>query len=366
MRDKLPFEEHNFDKKRPEKGSAWESELLEAAFHYYWEHGYPHVNMDGTAISVAFDQVKMSKSCFERRADNSGNPVTVLKQSMVGLSLANLFQQELMLGTRCRNYLTPQEVMQDEKLLREAIRKRIRYGSDLHEYGIRKTVCSLRGTQRVSNFRPTVAKTIYDIFKPRLTVDFSAGWGGRMLGAMAAGVPYVGIDPHKAAVENNLRLRESLLDSCSRLSQVDLIVDRAEAVLGQGRWRPDLIFTSPPYFDVEKYAGGDPDQSHTRYPELEGWYQGFLRVCIEGSYHDLADNGFLVLNVNGDMGERTVALALEAGFRLLDEWHYMLSQHQFNKARGLYRYEPVLIFGKGAAAIPYPVDNPILDLFGGV
>lgn len=359
------FEQPNFDKKRPERDSAWEAELLEAAFSYYWEHGYPYVQMDDPAISKAFDQVKRSSSCFERSTDEDGNPVAVLKQSMVGLSLANLYQQKLMLTTRCRNYLTPLEVMQDEKLLREALRKRIRYGSDLHEYGIRKTVCSLRGTQRVSNFRPTVAKTIYNIFKPRLALDFSAGWGGRLLGALAAGVRYIGIDPHREAVENNQRLQGKLREFHPRLKEGTLIVDRAEAVLGYGRWRPDLIFTSPPYFDVEKYDEGHEDQSYVQYPDLEEWYREFLWRCIEGSYHDLTDDGILILNVNGDMAERTVELALEAGFRLLDEWRYALSQHQFNKSKGLFRYEPVLIFGKGGAKIPYPEEeNYILDLFG--
>jgi len=347
--DALWFEKLNFNRDRPSKGSDLEAKILDAAHDYYRQHGYPLIERSDGKVSEEFNRIRSTQGCL----DAEGETIT---QNMVGLGLANLYQQELMLNTRCRGFRTPLEVVQDGDLLRKALLKRVRYGENLRPNGVRKAIHSYSGTQRVSNFRPSAARSIIEHFRPSLVVDPCAGWGGRMLGAMAACVPYVGIDPHRAAVENNIRLRDRVRECCNghASAKVELIVDRAEAVLGQGRWKPDLIFTSPPYFDAEKYDEGHPDQSYVRYPELEVWCRDFLGRCLQGSFRDLTDDGFLVLNVNPDMAERTVELAEGVGFRLLAEWRLALSSHQFRKSsgKGTWRYEPVLVFGKKQSVLP--------------
>ena len=57
--------------------------------------------------------------------------------------------------------------------------------------GLRKYICS--------QFKPNVAKSIYDIFKSKNILDFSAGWGDRLAGFYASetGEYYLGIDPRK-------------------------------------------------------------------------------------------------------------------------------------------------------------------------
>jgi len=56
---------------------------------------------------------------------------------------------------------------------------------------LRKYICS--------QFKPNVAKAIYDMFKAETILDFSAGWGDRLAGFYASdyGKHYVGIDPRK-------------------------------------------------------------------------------------------------------------------------------------------------------------------------
>jgi hypothetical protein len=50
----------------------------------------------------------------------------------------------------------------------------------------------------VNIFRPLVSAKIYEIFKPTSILDFTMGWGGRMVGAMALNVKkYTGIDNNK-------------------------------------------------------------------------------------------------------------------------------------------------------------------------
>ena len=55
--------------------------------------------------------------------------------------------------------------------------------------GLRKYICS--------QFKPNVAKIIYDMFKSENILDFSMGWGDRLAGFYASehGKHYVGLDP---------------------------------------------------------------------------------------------------------------------------------------------------------------------------
>lgn len=344
---KLTLDEHfrswRFKQYRPQRDSAEEKELIERVFEVYREHGFPYTNQTPGQIREGFARLESTPSCLQ------GDDIT---QSMLGLSIANFFHPE-MFGVRCRSFHTPLEVFESDELLRRAIRNRIRYGDNLKPWGIRKAICTMSRSQRVSNFRPSAAKAVYDHFKPKLALDFSAGWGGRLLGAMASGTPYVGIDPHGKALEGNERMVAAVQAATRQSFAVELVHACAEDVLGQRRWCPDLVFTSPPYFDVEKYSG-ESTQSYLRYPDLRQWYDEFLGQCIRGSFHDLLDGGHLCLNVNPDMVEETKRLALEAGFVQVAHWNLLLSRHQFSKkALGDYRTEPVLVFQKQVGGVGF-------------
>jgi methylase of polypeptide subunit release factors len=166
------------------------------------------------------------------------------------------------------------------------------------------------------------------------------------LGAMATGTHYIGIDPNGETITNNRAMMEALgISTGIEFKDTELIQACAEDCLG--RMEPvDLIFTSPPYFDAEKYTD-EPTQSYLRYPTLDKWYAGFMDPCIAQAKQALLPGGHLVLNVNEDMAERVKSAALGVGFVLEDTWRLALSQHQYNKKScGLYRYEPVLVFRK--------------------
>ena len=59
----------------------------------------------------------------------------------------------------------------------------------------------------------------------------------------------------------------------------------------------DMIFTSPPYFDVEQYST-DETQSWQRYKSDDAWLNNFLFVVIEKCWNSLADGGTLIINIS--------------------------------------------------------------------
>ena len=61
----------------------------------------------------------------------------------------------------------------------------------------------------------------------------------------------------------------------------------------------DFVFTSPPYFNIEKYTQ-DPNQSFKRYRKLDAWLNGFLFNIIDKAWNALEDNGVMAINI-GDV-----------------------------------------------------------------
>ena len=59
----------------------------------------------------------------------------------------------------------------------------------------------------------------------------------------------------------------------------------------------DLVFTSPPYFDLERYTT-ESNQSWKRYKKLDAWLEGFLFKSIEKAWNHLEKDGHLIINIS--------------------------------------------------------------------
>lgn len=317
-------------------------QLIERVFQFYRTQGYPFVRAGDARLRKDFLALQEQGIPIE-----SGQ----LRSNMVGLRIVNMFHH-YMDSVPCRNYRTAIQVFEDDKLFRKAIRKMLLHSKETgRTVGNRMRIhlLSYSGVQAVSNFRPGTAKTIYDHFQPKRVLDFSMGWGGRMLAAMAGGYPYVGIDPSIHAYKGNQAIRHKVRSLVpDQKFRVQLVRACAEDVLGKGMFGQfDLVFTSPPYLDAEHYEESDY-QSFMRYPTPAQWYEGFLKKCITGSYRDLVPGGHLVINVNPNMGDRTLKYAQGVGFQHIDTWRYLLSLRQQNKKHDPthVRGEPVFVFGR--------------------
>jgi hypothetical protein len=355
-----PVEDINVAHLRPDQNSVDEMKLVDRIFRHYRREGFPYPTLTLPEIKKRFRSLLKSNSELKK-----GH----FEMSTTGIAICNAFHSEQMYRVKCHNYYTALDVFESDRMFRRAVLKWVRHGDCVLSQGVLKYLRTAPTTQTVSNFRPAVAKAIYEIFNPRLTLDFSAGWGARLLGAMAAGVPYIGIDPNTVTTSDNRRLLATLRGLFPHMHfDVMLGAACAEDFLGHQQFENlDLIFTSPPYFNTEKYCD-QKTQSYLRYPTRESWYDKFLRVCIEGAFLDLADGGHLVLNVNPDMGSHTLEYAKRAGFVLEDTWQLNMTQRQYNKkhhrkeGKREVRHEPIFIFRKGDPKIR--LDAPVVDLLG--
>ena len=153
-----------------------------------------------------------------------------------------------------------------------------------------------------SQFKPSVAKSFYDMFESKNILDFSAGWGDRLAGFYACDNTkhYVGIDPntnnhdgYKRQVEFYKKHQTFFEDE----KRVDLIPEPAEDVdYSEYTNHFDTIFTSPPYFNTEKYSDEDT-QSYIRYKKIDDWNTNFLHKALGKMIPTLKEGGILAVNI---------------------------------------------------------------------
>ena len=161
--------------------------------------------------------------------------------------------------------------------------------------GLRKYICS--------QFKPNVAKIIYDMFESENILDFSAGWGDRLAGFYASetGEYYLGIDPRK---ENHSIYKEQSefynkhLGFFEHEKKSDFICEPAEDVdLSKYENFFDIAFTSPPYFNVERYSYDDT-QSWVRYKDIDDWNELFLQKSLDNVWCSVKKGGYLLVNIS--------------------------------------------------------------------
>jgi hypothetical protein len=178
-----------------------------------------------------------------------------------------------------------------------------KYGK-INPYTLRESLYTL--SHEPTSFKPTNIVSIIKLFNSRRILDFSAGWGDRLIGAMACDVEYyVGVDPnHNLHAEykkiiNHFapKLKRKGITLKEIKSRYIMIEGAFEDVKLPAEKTYDLVMTSPPYFNFEIYDKGE-NQSVERYPLLDDWYEKFLIASIKKCINVLESGGYLVVNIN--------------------------------------------------------------------
>lgn len=176
------------------------------------------------------------------------------------------------------------------------------------------------------NYSPMRAKAIYEKFCPNggVIYDYSAGFGGRMLGALSSknNYTYIGIDPNTETYKNLLRLGEYIEKVTGREGTYDIYNACSEDVVLEPE-SIDFAFSCPPYFTLEQYCD-EETQSINKFPKYEDWLEYYVRPTIKSIYQGLKPDGIFGVNiVNFWIGakkymitEDWIKIAQEEGFVL--------------------------------------------------
>jgi len=190
-----------------------------------------------------------------------------------------------------------------------------------------------RSSMRVSGyvatqFKPHVAKAIYMINNAENILDTSCGWGDRLVAFYCSDCTkmYYGCDPNEYVYETYKKQcveYEKLLGT--KEDDIDFVEDfimvngvevpyfeclgkkcvriyngcAEDLVLGKQNTF-DLLFTSPPYFQTERYnegGNGENMQSWKRYDTFEKWRDRFLFKMLENAGNCIKSGGKILLNI---------------------------------------------------------------------
>ena len=319
--------------------------LLDTALEYWRGQGFPYPSLTAREMESEFLRVA------------SARPDRIIREEEVhastqGLRLANSFHPQMWDVPTRRHLLSPLDHFRDDATLRTVLQRAARFWPDRRCWNSQCVRSALRiySGGRVSNFRPTAARAIISRFSRRgnTVLDFSAGYGGRLLGCLTLDRVYLGIEPAQAQVSG-------LRDMCSALrayTSAYASVRRACAEEFMETLAPrsvDLVFSSPPYFNVERYSVED-SQSYCRYRSYQTWKDKFLEVILAASHRALRTGGYLVINV-ADTDRHPIAADLVTMSRALFRQHRLLKllMHARPLQRSVgdtFRWEPILVLKK--------------------
>ena len=232
----------------------------------------------------------------------------------VGLPALDYWFLHHRLKTRTRRHISFYEAMKKPATVRQLNKLVVQYKKKaLSEYDRTQRLKAqyqvfqlYYGT--VNQFRPLIAKWVYSQLKPRVGVlDFSMGWGGRLLAAMSMGIPYIGIDAN-TKLEASYR---NMIETYEPTANVKLHFQPSEQVKFS-RFQYDLVFTSPPYFMIEEYEKMPP------YKDKQDFLKTFFIPVVQSAWDNLIPGGHMALNMPAEMYEavRPLLPAIKAAWEL--------------------------------------------------
>jgi len=297
---------------------------------YWYKRGFPYDNYTDDAVWDAFK--KLQKLDVKHLMDEKKE----IEQNLAGLGAINSFHPHRW-EVQCRTFKTPMEVFKNRELFKKVIIKCIKLeGQPFNITSLRGTLRIYSGVHLASNFKPTVVKYMYNEWAPMgaKVLDPSMGFGGRMFGALASNISeYHCCDPLKETVDCNKKILKLITEKTKQNSNLSVFMDDDEEdlpkiVINNIPFENydyeenyfDLVFTSPPYFGIEKYQGGshkdEEGQSWKNYPEYENWLNKFYKRLFEISHKVLKKGGYIAINIAGkvkkhDLEKDTVRIGNE-------------------------------------------------------
>ena len=310
---------------------------------YFTEKGL--INAVREFKSISYNTVKNTKISL---GNNKGQPLSRF-----------LFPNMMTAEPKGRGSNSLKDRFYDDKKLKRAIKicYDMREGNKLvYPTAIRRALELVTG-ENIQNFKPQNARALAEHLCPVLwgnVYDYSAGYGGRLLGISCSNMSYnyIGIDPNTETIKY--------------LNYFNEILDEAVGFKGKiiqnvsEEYQPkdiDLAFSSPPYFNLEKYSD-EETQCMVRYRTLDEWFSGYAEPTVENIYNSLNQDGIFATNIADykTYGKKEykvvddwIALSERVGFRHVGTIKMMLNTRPGvgnNKLAGREKYEGVYVFSK--------------------
>ena len=207
--------------------------------------------------------------------------------------------EQRMLARNKKSTMSPIDLWKSKEELSKLLSKMIDDKEEITSYNIREYIYKLK--YECNSFKLTLASSIYWLFNAKKILDISAGWGDRLLAAIAHYADrYVGVDPNTDLIKGHTDIIKTLTlqrDTSGLKNKYEVIpstFESSELILEREEF--DLIFTSPPYFDLEIYTQKE-GQSINSFPNFQAWLINFLFVSLKKAWNSLTIGGNMVIHI---------------------------------------------------------------------
>lgn len=267
--------------------------------------------------------------------------------------------------------ISPYEVLQDNEkmdiILQYVKNKPKFFTSDNEVVNVKSCLRnSMSWVRKVANFPCRTAKDIYfRYFSEEIRnnikincLDTSMGFGSRMSAVLLNGHNYYGLDPNRELFGKLKEYKEFLIKNnvISNEQICDLNCVGSEFSLEKLYNTIDVSFTSPPYFNLEKYYEDDC-KSTNNYDNYNLWVQEFVIPTVNNTYKYLKVGGYAMINIKDINKNHTCFQDFMKAFQDIDGFEFVevfdmtISQKQYgmrydNQKGVIKNTEPVMVFRK--------------------
>lgn len=225
------------------------------------------------------------------------NAYEMSERSKIGNNIVDYFTFVTRLETKGKYNVNYFEFLANIDLFREKkfIQNMLNYYNNVknknntkHEYKVLKEVYNIC-ISAINIMRPLNCMEIYTRFNAKRVLNFCAGWGGSTVGAAA-----LNLDAWYG-VEINTDLKEPYDNMISYLrtkSDTEFSIYFADAAeFDYSVMDYDTVFSSPPYYFIEKYA------NNIGYKSKKEMDEKFYKPVFIKSYSHLKKDGHFIINI---------------------------------------------------------------------
>jgi len=250
----------------------------------------------------------------------------------------------------------------DDKRLKRAISFCYKYRDEAEKSvlpaNIRRALDLVSGGT-IANFKPMNARAVFEYICPTMwgnVLDFSSGYGGRMIGSMTSNMRYnyTGIDPNTKTHRGLVALGELMneLGLGSGYSMHNIPSEQFTPTPGTY----DAAFSSPPYFNLETYTD-ESTQCMNSCSNLDEWFDNYVEPTVQMLHTALAKDALYAVNIADykdgkeefKIVDRWKNVSEKIGFKFIEQIDMLLNVRPGvgnNKLENAYKSEGIYLFKK--------------------
>ena len=225
------------------------------------------------------------------------NSQTISSRSRIGNNIVDYFTFVQRLETKGKYDTNFFEFIQniDEFKKKKFIQTMLKYYEDVknknktkNEYIVYKEVYNIC-ISAINIMRPINCMEIYTKYNAKRVLNFCAGWGGSTVAAAALNLDaYYGVEINDALLNPYDNMVSYLQTKCATVFDIR-ICDAASCDYSTMKY--DTVFSSPPYYFIEKYA------NNVKYVSKKDMDEKFYKPVFSKTYLHLKSGGHFIINI---------------------------------------------------------------------